>query len=333
MHASACPMACCHVDYHGLSHPPGSPFVRLQHLHLILALAETGSLRAAAGRLNVTQPALTKALRLLEDEFGTAMVLRSSVGVRLTPAGELLAARAATAMRELERAREEVAFQMRHARARVAVGVSPAAAIVLMPGALARLRARWPQVHVGVIDAIYPRALTMVRAGELDLAVGPLPHEGAGSGLRVQPLFDAQQVLVTRVGHPLAQAQRLADIQHASWVVTGPPNGPGDPAHLGFERQGLATPPVVMQCESFSTLVALMPSVDVIGIMPEQFFEQYAARMGLAKLPMMEPLPQVTLHAAWRADAPLTAPAERLLDAMEQEARVVRSAAGRKPRG
>ncbi len=299
--------------------------MRLQHLQLILALADAGTLRAAAVRMNVTQPALTKALRTLEDEFGTPMVLRSPRGVRLTPAGELLAARAASAMRELDRAREEVAWQLRHVRARITVGVSPAAAITLMPGALARLRARWPQVQVGVIDAIYPRVLTMVRNGELDLAAGPLPPDGAGRDLRVAPLFDAQQVLVVRAGHPLANAHRLADIQHAAWVVTGPPNGPGDPAHLGFERLGLATPPVVLQCESFSTLVALMPSIDGVAIMPQGFFDQYAARMGIVRLPIDDPLPRVTLHAVWRADAPLTAPTQRLLDAMEQEARDVRA--------
>ena len=300
--------------------------MRLQHLQLILTLAETGTLRAAAGRLNVTQPALTKALRQLEDEFGTPMVLRSSKGVRLTAAGELVAARAASVIREIDRARDEVAWQLRHAHARVSIGVSPAAAIVLMPGVLARVRARWPQVHVSVLDAIYPRALTMVRAGEIDLAVGPLPAEGAGRDLRVQPLFDAQQVLVVRAGHPLARARRLAEIQHAGWVVTGPPTGPGDPMHLGFDRLGLATPPVVLACESFSTLVALLPSVDAIGIMPKGFFDQYASRLGVVKLPIDDPLPRVTLHAVWRADAPLTAPAAHLLDAMEQEARAVRAA-------
>ncbi len=301
--------------------------MRLQHLHLILALAEAGSLRAAATRLNVTQPALTKSLRQLEEEFGAALVLRMPKGVRLTTAGELLAARAATAVREIERAREEVAWQQRHAQvqAQVSVGVSPAAAIVVLPGALGRLRARWPQVRVNVLDAIYPRALTMVRGGELDLAVGPLPRDGAGRDLRVQPLFDAQQVLVARAGHPLAGAQRLADLEHAAWVVTGPPHGPGDPAHLGFERLGLSTPPVTLLCESFATLVALMPSVDVIGIMPAGFFEQYAGPLGLVKLPIQDALPRVTLHAVWRADAPLTAPAARLLDTLEQEALGVRA--------
>ena len=99
--------------------------MRLQHLHLLLTISKTGSLRASAQLLNVSQPALTKALRQLEDEFGTELVVRTPKGVRLAPAGELIAARAATVVRELERAREEVAWHLRHAEAQVTVGVSP----------------------------------------------------------------------------------------------------------------------------------------------------------------------------------------------------------------
>lgn len=299
--------------------------MRLQQLELILVLAETGSLRAAASRLNVTQPALTKALRQLEEEFGAPLVARTPKGARLTPAGELVAARAATVAREIARAREEVQWLQREHGAQVAVGVSPAAAIVVLPGVLARLRARWPQLRVRVVDAVYPRALTMVRGSEIDLMVGPLPPEGAGRDLRVAPLFDARQLLVVRCGHPLAGARRLAELQQAAWVLTGPRGGPGDPRRLGFEQLGLAIPPVVLECESFSTLLAVMPGVDVVGNMPEGFYHAYAAALGIVSLPIDDPLPRVTLHAVWRADVPLTAPAAHLLDAMEAESRAVRA--------
>ena len=101
--------------------------MRQQHLHLLLTISKTGSLRASAQLLNVSQPALTKALRQLEEEFGTELVVRTPKGVRLAPAGELIAARAATVVRELERAREEVAWHLRHAEAQVTAGVSPVA--------------------------------------------------------------------------------------------------------------------------------------------------------------------------------------------------------------
>jgi DNA-binding transcriptional LysR family regulator len=216
--------------------------MRLQHLHLLLAIAETGSLRAAAGSLKVTQPALTKALRQLEDEFGTALVVRTPKGARLAPAGEVLAARAATIVRELDRAREEVAWHLRHASAQVSVGLSPVAAILFAPGALARFAARWPQVRLRVVDALYPRALAQVRSGELDFAIGPLPAAGAGRDLLEQTIFDSEDVVVARRGHPMARARRLASLVDAAWVLTGPAGGPGDPATLGFDALARAAP-------------------------------------------------------------------------------------------
>jgi LysR family transcriptional regulator, regulator of abg operon len=302
--------------------------MRLQQLQLLLAIAQTGSLRASASTLNVTQPALTKALHQLEAEFGTSLVLRTPKGARLAPAGELLAARAATIVREIERAREDLAWHTRHAAAQVSLGLSPAAAILLAPGALARFAARWPQVRLRVVDALVPRALTQVRAGELDFAIGPLPLEGAGRDLLVQALFDSEDVIAARRGHRMARAKRLAELVDAAWVLTGPAGGPGDPASLGFEALGLQRPEVKLECESFSTLLALMPSRDLVGIMPRGFFERYAGRMDLLELPIDDPLPTVSIHAVARADSPLTLPAQRLLDAFVQEAREHRGRRG-----
>ncbi|WP_427307395.1 LysR family transcriptional regulator [Cupriavidus sp. H39] len=299
--------------------------MRLQQLHLLLALARSGSLRASAQILNVTQPALTKALRQLEQEFGAALVLRTPKGVRLTPAGELLAARAGTVVRELERAREEVAWHLRHAEAQVSVGLSPVAAILLAPGAVARFGARWPQVRLRVRDTLYPRALEQVRAGELDLALGPLPTGGAGRDLLVQPLFDSQVVIAARRSHPLARARKLARLVEADWVLTGPTGGPGDPRNLRFDAAQDRTPQVRLECESFATLLALMPRLDVVGIMPKGFFARYGPALDLIELPIADALPRTTIHALYRADTPLTVPAQRLLDAFVAEAAAQRN--------
>jgi DNA-binding transcriptional LysR family regulator len=299
--------------------------VRLQHLHLLLTLAKTGSLRASAQVLNVSQPALTKALRQLEDEFGTALVVRTPKGVRLAPAGELLAARAATVVREIDRAREEVAWHLRHAEAQVTVGVSPVAAILLAPGAVERFGARWPLVSLRMRDALYPRALEQVRAGELDMALGPLPLEGVGRDLVVQPLFDSQSVLVARRSHPLARAKKLVELLDSGWVLTGPAGGPGDPRNIHFSATGDRTPQVRLECESFATLLALMPRLDVIGIMPKGFFDRYGPVMDLVKLPIADVLPHATIHVLHRADTPLTLPAQRLLEAFLAEAHALRA--------
>ncbi len=298
--------------------------MRIQHLYLLLSIAHTGSLRAAAQALNVTQPALTKSLKQLEQELGTSLVTRNSTGARLAPAGEMLAARAATILREIERAKEEIQWHSAHTTATVTVGVSPAAALMLAPKALARFQARWPQVRLRMVDALYPTALAQLRSGELDFALGPLPGTGLGRDIEAKALLDSPQVIATRASHPQAHSQQLADLRGARWVVTGPTKGPGDPANLELERWGLPGPDICLECASFSTLLAVLPEMNALALMPTRFFETHGRHAGLVALPIADALPLTTINRFVRTDAPLSLPAQRLLDAFEHEAKQLR---------
>lgn len=319
-------MAFGEVDYHGLSESDLS--MRLQQLQLLLTLARTGSMRASAVEMNVTQPALTKALKQLEDEFGTPLVLRSPKGVRLAPAGEMLAARAATVVRELERARQEMAALTSDGQTTLSVGVSPAAALMLAANTISAYQSRWPQVSIHLVDALYPNALQQLRSGELDLALGPLPIAGVGRDLQARALVNSPSVIVAKQGHSLAAARRLDDLAGARWLLSGPRLGPGDPVHLGLEQRGLPPARVVVECESFSTLLAVLPGMDTLAIVPERFHAVHGPRMGLVALPLQETLPTNAIHIFSRTDTPLSLPAQRLLDTFLQEAQAMGTLGG-----
>lgn len=285
-----------------------------------MAIASGGSLRAAAEAMHVSQPALTKTLRQLEEEFGTALVLRTPKGARLTPAGELVAARAASILREVQRAHDEVAWHLNRPSMQVTVGVSPSVAILLVPRAFARLRARWPDVRLRIVDAHYPHALAQVRGGEIDFALVPLPPGAPLVDLTLHPLFEGRIVIAAHRSHPLSRVKRLAGLSEASWVMTGPPGGFGDPARLPFAELGLAIPPVAVECPSYSTLLSLLPGTELLGILPHTFFERHALHYELVALPLDDALPNVLVHSIVRADALLTPPAQRLLEAFTLEA-------------
>ena len=298
--------------------------MRLQQLQLLLTLARTGSMRASAVIMNVTQPALTKALKQLEEEFGATLVVRSPKGVRLAPAGEMLAARAATVIREIERAREELSALTSDTQTTLSVGVSPAAALMLAANTISTFQSRWPRVRVHLVDALYPKALEQLRSGELNLSLGPLPPAGIGRDLQASALIDSPSVIVVKNGHRLAEAKRLNDLVSASWLLSGPLLGPGDPTHLGFEQRGLPAACVTVQCESFSTLLAVLPNMDTLAIVPKRFYDVHGPRMGLVALDLQETLPATTIHIFSRTDGPLSLPTQRLLDAFLQEAKALR---------
>lgn len=300
--------------------------MRLQQLQLLLTLARTGSMRASADAMNVTQPALTKALKQLEEEFGATLVLRSPKGVRLSTEGEMLAARAANVLREIERAKEEMLALTHHTQVTLTVGVSPAAALVLAANTISTFQARWPDARIHLVDALYPKALQQLRSGELDLALGPLPGTGMGRDLHARALIDSPSVIVAKAGHPLAGARSLDELQGATWLLTGPRLGPGDPLHLGFAQRGLAAPRITLECESLATLLAVLPSMDTLTILPRRFYDVHGPRMGLVALELQEHLPATTIHIFSRADAPLSLPAQRLMDTFVQQAGALRQA-------
>jgi DNA-binding transcriptional LysR family regulator len=301
--------------------------MRLNQLQLLLNLASEGSLRAAAARMHLTQPALTKALRALEAEFGALLVQRLPKGVRLTAIGEQVAARAARVLREIERAREDVAWHLQDSLGSVTLGVSPVAGTLLMPGVVKRFQARWPGVQIHIVDTLYPRSLQLVRAGEVDIAIGPLPPEGIGHDVTAHALMLSQDVIAARSDHPLAGSRRLADLAGARWILMGPRGGPGDPRHLRLPARGMPEPEVTLTSESFPTLLALMGDADLVAVMPRRFVAQFGSRLNLAALPIEDTLTQTTIHALHRAETPLPAAVERMLDGLRQEAAELSGAA------
>src|ERR1700759_3115736 len=120
--------------------------MKLTNLRDITAVAERGSLRAAARQLGIPQPAITRSIREVERELGVALFERRPKGMVLTPMGELFLNRAITVLGELRRAREEIDQMRGVTGGQVSIALSSAAQIALFPSALPQFRKRYPDV-------------------------------------------------------------------------------------------------------------------------------------------------------------------------------------------
>ncbi len=298
--------------------------MRIEQLELLVVLADTGSLRRAAQRMNVSQPALTRSLKLLEASFGAPLVNRSTRGMRLTSAGERLAARARSISQELRRARDEVAALAGRWGGTVCIGASTAMMMQAVPDAVALFRTRCPEVRLRLVDTLYPTAFARLRAGELDFVVGPVPPEGADPDLRTEPIAVNALRVVARAAHPRAAARSVAELADAGWALVGPRGGPGDLSRLPFAELGVPVPEPVVECESLGSFIEVAPRLDVMGLLPVPLLAR-AEAIGLRALSLAEPITPVAIHLVRRADALLTPAAERLADC-------IRSVAARAPR-
>jgi DNA-binding transcriptional LysR family regulator len=154
----------------------------LTRLRVLAALAEHGSVTAAAAALHYAQPSVSHHLARLEAETGAVLVRRVGRGVRLTEAGQLLAARATEILGRVEAARSELDEHTGLRAGRVRLAAFPSALGTIVPTAAARLRATYPDLALELTEVEPPEALELLRAGEVDTAVVFRYREGATAG-------------------------------------------------------------------------------------------------------------------------------------------------------
>lgn len=178
------------------------PF-ELRQLRHLLAVAEQGSFGRAAATLGMTQPALSRSIKLLERAAGGALFVRSAQGVTPSDQGRLLIARA----RDLVRAADEFdrAFVRRGGpgAGQVVVGAGPYPAETIVPAAVARFATAHPQLRVRVVQREWDDLLRLLRAREVDFFVGEFSTFEGEPDLDIAPLTPHQVYFVARRGHPL----------------------------------------------------------------------------------------------------------------------------------
>lgn len=188
------------------------------------AVAELGSLSAAARACSLTQPAVSRQVAVLEAQLGTALLDRSRRGVTPTAAGRALAARAADIERGLAEAEEEVAALAGRIAGHVRLGSFFTAFAQLTPELEARAERDLPGVTVAHVLADRPAALAGIARGELDAAVvyavPGTPPAATPAGVRLLPLWSDPPRVLLPAAHPLAARAgvRLADLAGATWI-------------------------------------------------------------------------------------------------------------------
>jgi DNA-binding transcriptional LysR family regulator len=294
--------------------------LRLTQIRDFLAVVEAGTIRAAARKLGVSQPTITKSIRGLETDLHVQLLRRSVRGIVLTPSGQAFYARARVVQSELRKAEEEASLPGGPDAGSVAFGIGPAVAILVLPEAVKRFRQQFPAARIRLIEGHANVLLPFVRDETLDFVIGlrgakPLP------GFAFRALYRSELVVVARKGHPLHNARSIAQLADCDWLSTGTMAMPGGPLERLFASPGLPPPRPVMQCQAYTAIVALLAKTDMLGLMQRRLLAEPFARDVLQAIPVVEPMPSVTPGIYTRADTPLTRVASAMAKAVVAAAR------------
>lgn len=289
--------------------------MKLAQIRDFLAVIESGSISATARKLGVSQPGLTKSLGSLESELGAALLKRTPTGVTLTRQGHTFHVRAHAGYAELIKAQEELA---RGAKTQVALGFGPFFAAQIVPQAVMRFRERFPDVELRLLEGLGHSTRLLVRDATLDMALAPrAPHARDDPAIRFKPIAHLEQIVVARRGHPLARARTAAALVSGDWLCVVR----RDATAAMLRAVGAPEPQRMTECESFSTMLALLDGSDMLAVVPHPFLDMPLVAEKVQEIPIVERLPGLTVGLHTRSDAPLTKPAAALTRMLSETGR------------
>lgn len=288
--------------------------LRMRQVALMLALEEAGTLRAAAARLGMTQPAATKMLQELEGALAQPLFERVGRGLRLNPAGARVTGYFRGIRGSVEAMNRELAQLRLGSAGKLSVGSIMAASPGRLTQALLALKARFPLLSMEIAVDTSDRLLAQLHEGVLEVVIGRPTHP-----LHVATTFTAieDEGLCVVVGndHPLAARKRVRfeQLLDFPWVLQPPGSPMRELIAQEFRQHHAALPQGLIETGSILTTVNLIRHSTLVAVIPETMAQRDAAH-GLLHIVPYRIGPKLSAYGSLvRKDWTLSEPARQFL--------------------
>ncbi|MBB3976387.1 LysR family pca operon transcriptional activator [Rhizobium azooxidifex] len=199
--------------------------IKFRHLQTFVEVARQKSVMKAAGVLHVSQPAVTKTIRELEQVLGVAVFERDGRGIRITRYGEVFLRHAGAALTALRQGFDSVSQALHGDAPPIRIGALPTVSSRIMPRAIGLFLAEETGVRIKIVTGENAVLLEQLRVGDLDLVVGRLAAPERMTGFSFEHLYSEQVVFCVRTGHPLSAPSQSVFTGLAGFPVLMPTQG------------------------------------------------------------------------------------------------------------
>ena len=195
--------------------------IKFRHIQCFVEIAREQSFKRAAEKLYLSQPAISKTLKELEEIIGAILLQRSRSGVELTQQGKIFLHFAQMSLASLQQGLAGVEQKDNTVKQILTIGALPSVAAWLMPSVSTEFSVMSPDALLRIMDGPHGYLVERLRLGELDLVIGRMGRPDSMQGISFTQLYYEEVVLVVRPGHPLLQHPELSRI--SEWPVIYPP--------------------------------------------------------------------------------------------------------------
>lgn len=286
-----------------------------QQIRALVQIADTGSIRAAARQMHISQSALTRAMRELEEDVGAELITRSYRGVTFTPAGNALLQRARLILETMERARDEVKQILGGSGAKVTIGVTPVVATTMLPGIYRQFMQQMPEANLKLTEGLLTGIIPDLIEGRLDFGVAIASQNELPQELVFTPLCPVRSCVAARTDHPLINATDWHSLLQQRWVLNLTHGSSANHLLDWLDQQNLPRPRHIVSCTSPLLMLEMMRRTDLIGYGPVQFLQDEMAAKGVATF-AIEPQPPANILGIIRVRGVPITPAAQLLESL-----------------
>jgi DNA-binding transcriptional LysR family regulator len=313
-----------------ITHSSFCNWVRFKHLVLIDTLARTRNMHATAIRMNLSQPALSKMLRDLEEQFGFALFQRLPRSMPPTELGEHVVRYAQGALADSHKFVDQVNRLRKGGHGFLKVGGIFAATSMVLPQAIAAIKARSPLLSIEVVEQSSDHLLTMLEQNKLDLMIGRFTEERYSQVFDFHPLEPEPFSLVVNSRHPLNELDctPLEALGQWPWVLYPVGTPIRDRLELAFKAAGLASPADSVDTISMQMFLQLLQSGPMIAMLPRSMVAAQLESGQLKELQTPLRLAPLEYGIITRKDEPLTGSAREFAGILLEFARQRREEEG-----
>ena len=281
-----------------------------------VTIADLGCFTRAADELNLSQPALTRRIKKLEESLKVPLFERTTRKVTLTHAGKLLLPHARALLGYMDNAILSVQELAAHQKGVIKISCIPTALFYFLPEAIQKFNALYPNIRIHIHEQATVECLESVMSGETDFGINM--NHITNSQITFEPLVDEPFILVCRNDHPLAKKKLVEWRELQPFRLIGVRRTSGN--RLLIEQEVIKSIGVLewfYVVRHFSTAVGLVEAGLGIAALPCLAMSHYR-HPSLVSIPLVEPVIRRTIGLILRNDAPLSPAADRLVKLLHE---------------
>lgn len=292
--------------------------VNLEYYRIFYYVAKYQNFTRAARAMGNSQPNITRAMNLLEQEIHCTLFIRTNRGVRLTPEGEKLYIRVSAAMEQLQTAEEELHESSGLEHGTISIGASETALNIYLLEKLRTFHMEYPGIRLKIYNHSTPQAVQAVKNGEIDFVVVTTPTD-VETPLKKVDLYSFQEILVGGKTFMALGSQELslAEVQNYPFICLGRETQTWKFYQQIFERHGLELMPDT-EVATTDQILPLVKNELGMAFLPEAMAREAIEKGEIIELSLRESVPQRSVCMVYDRQHPLSAAAKELKSRMQQ---------------